>query len=434
MSAKKKSLVPLFGVAFIVAILSTGIFYGLFVGKLNSATAPPAASGSILVAAEAVPAGTVLKAQQVKRVPWSTPVLPAGALSKVEAAVGQTVLEGLAANELITASRLAAKNGGTVDGGGMGIPDGMRAVSITVQDSAGVMAMLKPGHRIDIHVVAQVQGPYGGQPVLRTLLENMQVLTVPRDPQFHRGNGQVITMIASPKEASMLGLADSTAKIRIALRNPVDGRMERAATPATNLVRPSPAAGATPHVTPPAAPPVKQVEYFVQVASAENAAVSQLEANLNEAGRGPVGMLQVSAFRSGHDVQQAVTQLRAQKTLDVVSSSRIQSGTKTEAGAQWALDAQQSGAGLRIRFAPSTQNGGKMRLKVSPEVITPANDGLQTRSVETEIEVGDGQGFLVRGLADAANLPVLWQKLFPEKEAQPKREMVVLVTPKLIRN
>ena len=35
---------------------------------------------------------------------------------------------------------------------------------------------------------------------------------------------------------------------------------------------------------------------------------------------------------------------------------------------------------------------------------------------------------------DAANLPILWEKLFPEKRPEPKREMVVLVTPKLIRN
>jgi len=418
-----------------VAILSTGIFYGLFVGKLNSATATPAAQGRILVAAEAVPAGTVLKAQHVKSVPWASQALPAGALSKVEAAVGQTVLEGLAANELITASRLVSKNGGTVDGGGMGIPDGMRAVSITVQDSAGVMALLKPGHKIDIHVVAQVQGPYGGQPVLRTLLENMQVLTVPREPHFQRGGGQVITLIATPKEASMLGLADSTAKIRIALRNPVDGRMERGmASGAGNVMRPPAMPSTAAQAATPAPRPVRQVEYFVQVASAENAAVSQLEAHLNEAGRAPMGMLQVTAFRSGSDVQQSLAKMREQKTLDVVSSSHIQSSAKTEAGAQWALDSENSGAGLRIRFAPSTQGDGKMRLKVNPEVTTPARDGLRTRSVETEIEVGDGQSFLVRGLADAANLPVLWQKLFPEKDPQPKREMVVLVTPKLIRN
>ncbi|MFN7934206.1 MAG: Flp pilus assembly protein CpaB [Bryobacteraceae bacterium] len=438
MSAKKKSLVPLFGVAFIVAIVSTGIFYGLFVGKLNSATAPPPAQAYVLVAAQAVPAGTVLKAEHVKRVPWSSTILPAGALGKVEDAIGQMVVDGLAANELVTAARLAAKNGGSVEGGSMGIPDGMRAVSITVQDSAGVMALLKPGHHIDIHVVAQIQGPHGNEPQLRTLLENMQVLTVPRDSQMGRGNGQVITLLASPKEASMLGLADSTAKIRIALRNPVDGKTERGGSLGYGSVfhRPSPAPAPAPSagVSVPAVRPLRQVEYLVQVASAENEAVRQLEARLLEAERAPLGMLQVAAFRTGEGLEQSLAKMREQKTLDVVSSSQVQSGPKAEAGAQWALDAAKSGAGLKIRFAPAGQADGKVRLKVSPEVTTPGADGLRMRRVETEIEVGDGQSFLVRGLADASNLPVLWEKLFPEKHAEPKREMVVLVTPKLIRN
>ncbi|MBS1827795.1 MAG: Flp pilus assembly protein CpaB [Acidobacteria bacterium] len=422
-----------------MAIVSTGIFYGLFVGRLNSATAPPPAQAHVLVAAQAVPAGTVLKADQVKRVPWSSPVLPAGALGKAEDAIGQMVVDGLAANELVTASRLAAKNGGPVEGGSMGIPEGMRAVSITVQDSAGVMALLKPGHHIDIHVVANIQGPHGNEPQLRTLLENMQVLTVPRDSQMGRGNGQVITLLATPKEASMLGLADSTAKIRIALRNPVDGKTERSGSLAMGNVFHRPPPGPVPGQAPvaaavPAARPLRQVEYLVQVASAENEAVTQLEAQLHESGRAPVGMLQVAAFRAGDGLQQSLAKMREQKTLDVVSSSQVQSGPKAEAGAQWALEAAKSGAGLKIRFAPAGQADGKVRLKVSPEVTTPGADGLRMRRVETEIEVGDGQSFLVRGLADASNLPVLWEKLFPEKHAEPKREMVVLVTPKLIRN
>jgi hypothetical protein len=248
------------------------------------------------------------------------------------------------------------------------------------------------------------------------------VLTVPRDPQVQRGPGQVITLLATPKEASMLGLADSTAKIRIALRNPVDGKVE-----GTRAQAPAAAAG-VPYV-----PPVKQVEYLVRVASAGNDAVSQLEEHLKEPVNAPVGMLQVSPFRAGNGFEQSLAKLCEQKALDVISQSQVQSGPKTEAGAEWALDSQNSGAGLRIKFSPSVQAGGRLRLKVNPEVTTPGADGLRMRSVATEIEVADGQSFLVRGLADASNLALLWQKLFPEKQPEPKREMVVLVTPKLIR-
>ena len=35
---KKNNLVKLLGIAFVVAIISTGVFYGLFVSKLSSNT------------------------------------------------------------------------------------------------------------------------------------------------------------------------------------------------------------------------------------------------------------------------------------------------------------------------------------------------------------------------------------------------------------
>ena len=58
----KKNLVPLLGIAFVVAIISTGIFYGLFVGKLKSASVP---SQSIVVAARNLDRGTALQAADV---------------------------------------------------------------------------------------------------------------------------------------------------------------------------------------------------------------------------------------------------------------------------------------------------------------------------------------------------------------------------------
>ena len=44
---KKNNMLKLLGIAFVVAILSTGIFYGLFVNKLSSSTG----SGKTLVVA-----------------------------------------------------------------------------------------------------------------------------------------------------------------------------------------------------------------------------------------------------------------------------------------------------------------------------------------------------------------------------------------------
>ena len=63
----KKNLVPLLGIAFVVAIVSTGIFYGLFVGRLKSATLP---GPSIVVAARSLDRGYSLQAADVKLAAW----------------------------------------------------------------------------------------------------------------------------------------------------------------------------------------------------------------------------------------------------------------------------------------------------------------------------------------------------------------------------
>ena len=56
----KRKLVPLLGIAFVVAIVATGVFYGLFVGELKSATTLMS-NQTILVAARDLPRGKQLE-------------------------------------------------------------------------------------------------------------------------------------------------------------------------------------------------------------------------------------------------------------------------------------------------------------------------------------------------------------------------------------
>src|SRR5436190_635715 len=110
----KRNLVPLLGIALVVAIISTGVFYGLFVGRLTGA--------------------------------------------------------------------------------------------IHATDSSGIVSILRPGHRVDVQLVAGV----GALPELRTILQNIEVLSVIPPPD-NRTN-PVITLLVDPEGADMAGLGDSTAR------------------------------------------------------------------------------------------------------------------------------------------------------------------------------------------------------------------------------
>src|SRR5205085_12382357 len=98
---KKNNLVTLLGIALVVAIVSTGIFYGLFVNKLSSSTG----SKSLVVAAKTLKAGTVLTAADVKLISWPDVKLPKGAFGAVDQVSGNMVFDTLGEDEQVLESR-----------------------------------------------------------------------------------------------------------------------------------------------------------------------------------------------------------------------------------------------------------------------------------------------------------------------------------------
>ena len=155
---KKNNLLKLLGIAFVVAIVATGVFYGLFVNKLSSNP------GKLLVvAAKSLKPGTVLQAADVKTIPWASEQIPAGTYGGVEQVVGNTVFDPIGEGELVLATRLATAQSAA----GAGVPSGMRAVSVHVTDSTGVLALLRAGQKVDVQVVvARTQS--GGDTAVRT--------------------------------------------------------------------------------------------------------------------------------------------------------------------------------------------------------------------------------------------------------------------------
>jgi Flp pilus assembly protein CpaB len=103
------------------------------------------------------------------------------------------------------------------------VPDGMRAVTIHVTDSSGVMAMLRTGQKVDVQVVL---GKTGSEITVRTALEDLQVLTVNTAGEG-TSQGSIlpsVTLLAGPAQADVLAAADSGARVRLTLRNPLDDR------------------------------------------------------------------------------------------------------------------------------------------------------------------------------------------------------------------
>ncbi len=212
---KKNNILKLLGIALIVTIVSTGIFYGLFVGKLTSSQGT---GKTLVVAAKALKVGTQIQTTDLKTIPWPAEQLPEGFYGTTDQVAGNTVFDPIGEGEPVTSSRLATPQSG---GAGSGVPTGMRAVSIHVTDSTGVLGLLRAGQKVDAQVV--VKSKDAGAEV-RTALEDLSVLSVQAQSEVSSQGATlpVVTLLAKPAEADILAAADSGARVRLTLRNPLD--------------------------------------------------------------------------------------------------------------------------------------------------------------------------------------------------------------------
>lgn len=214
----KKSVTPILVVASAIALVCTAVFYSLVAGKLASG-AQANNVATVVVAARNLPRGTAVGVLDVKAAPWSGGPVPEGAYRAATQVDGLITLADIAAGDPLVETRLASRR----NGGGLGIPSGMRAISVQVHDSSGVVAMLRPGHRVDVQAVYTRTGSHQDAE-LKTVLENIEVLRINSTPEPGPGKPSfpVATLLVTPAEADVAGLADAVAKVRLVLRNPLD--------------------------------------------------------------------------------------------------------------------------------------------------------------------------------------------------------------------
>jgi Flp pilus assembly protein CpaB len=409
--AMKRNMVPLLGIAFVVAIISTGVFYGLFAGKLRSSS--PALNGHpIVVAARELERGEVMQAADL-RVSEVRGTL-SGSFSKPEELLGATLVLPVKQNEPFLQDRLVLRGPATGASGGS-VSSGMRAVSIRVVESDGVVNLLHPGSKIDIQAVSDRNGIVE----LKTILQNVEVLTVTPSSDPNRNPVRVVAVLIRARDADVVALADSGARIRVALRNPLD---EATSSPApltlASVFRP----GAE-HVEKSATVTQSSIEHRlrlrVEVFAASAAALSELDAKLSALGAGD--SMRVAAFRPDTNASELLESLKQKQELEILSSRRLTAAPARPASYRVSAAPYH----LRVRFSPTEDGNGNVSLQVTPEISIPSGDGVETRQYDAAM--ADGGSFLVQGFGRDASGRRALERLFPG-HSWANREVVILVT------
>jgi pilus assembly protein CpaB len=238
--------------ALVLALASGGAASYLALNTMQQPLAARPADGAptarVVVAARDLPVGSVLASGDLKVVDWPTTALPPGYASDPATVVGRGLITSVSTNEPMLEVKLASKEGG----GGLSItiPEGMRAVSVKVDEVVGVAGFVLPGTRVD--VLATLTTSSGrDEAATRVILQNVQTLaagqTIQRDAEGKPQTVTVITLLVDPDQAEKLTLAATEGAIQLALRNTLDmGQVATQGADAGNLVESSTATTTTP--------------------------------------------------------------------------------------------------------------------------------------------------------------------------------------------
>jgi pilus assembly protein CpaB len=176
-----------------------------------------------VVAVSDMPTGSLVTKDYVKLVAWPASSPVSKGFTKIEDVLNRGLIDSVAANEPLTESKLAPLAAGA--GLPPSITEGMRALSVRVNDVIGVAGFVVPGTHVDVMVTL---GQADKSSMTRVVLSDVQVLTAgTRYDQEKARDGQpiptsVVTLLVTPPDAERIALAATEGQIMLTLRNPMD--------------------------------------------------------------------------------------------------------------------------------------------------------------------------------------------------------------------
>jgi pilus assembly protein CpaB len=215
------------------AIFAAGTYRYVHAMPESAATVP---TTPVMVAAADLELGAALRPEDLREIAWPAGALPAGVFTASKELVGRGLIQPVKQNEIFLPSKLAPV------GAGAGlppiIPDGMRALSVRVNDVIGVAGYVLPGTRVDVLVTVSPTDQHSDI-TSKVILTNVQVLAagtrIERDVEKDKPvSVSVVTLLVDPQQSERLTLASTEGKIQLALRNPLD-----TTNPTTPGIRPA---------------------------------------------------------------------------------------------------------------------------------------------------------------------------------------------------
>ncbi|RWM06704.1 Flp pilus assembly protein CpaB [Mesorhizobium sp.] len=178
---------------------------------------------TVVVAAVPLKFGDTLSADKLREVAWPSGAVPAGAFKTTKDLLAgegtKQALQAIGTNEPVLATKITGP--GQRATLSAVLAEGMKAVSIRVNDVLGVAGFVFPGDRVDVLLTRTVRSDEGDKSFVDVLLQSVKVLAVDQVADESKDSPTVVkavTVEVSTKDAQKLTLAAGAGQLSLALR------------------------------------------------------------------------------------------------------------------------------------------------------------------------------------------------------------------------
>lgn len=217
------------------SVIITGVLAFVFAGcasllvynYLKKQTSKPFQGVAIVAAATDIPIGTKLDAGHIKLATWPKEALAAGYLTDAKLMPGRVAVRPMSAGDIITETKLMPLNGATT-GGVMTyiVPQGHRAVTVAVNEVAGVAGFITPNSRVDIVLTTPRPGAADKEDnISKIILQNVPVLASGQVTEQKEGKPVIVptvTLDLLPDDSEKLIVGAKKGALQLLLRNVID--------------------------------------------------------------------------------------------------------------------------------------------------------------------------------------------------------------------
>jgi pilus assembly protein CpaB len=218
---KNTRALMMIAVAFTLAVLAVVVAASWINGQAKHS------GNKVAVALTDISLGARVSPEMVNMVDWPSNAVPPGAFSDAKLLETRIARSNILRGEPIMESKLAPP--GTTGGLSSVVADGKRAMTVRVNDVAGVAGFALPGNFVDILVNTQDDGTKSrtgqDQAISKIVLERILVLAIAQESNRDETKPKVVnavTLELTPEQVEKLDLARSVGTLSLVLRNQID--------------------------------------------------------------------------------------------------------------------------------------------------------------------------------------------------------------------